>query len=197
MSARTILGQAFGTKKSQKAIQSITENAIASDANKDGKLDAVASAVMDSMAESSTVIPTQAELQAAVDDRKPRPRPNLEAETPADVYPVENILGLDVLEGLAVKSWEDAVEANQDVKTTSRYVSRRLIRVVRTGDVKKIRTLKAMLLMLSWYGCLQPGIRGAKKLPKREEVKKAVGLEIPDRILESIRKRFAIDPSVV
>ena len=194
MSARTLLGQAFGTKKSQKAIQSLTDNAIASSAgNKKGVLDAVASAVMNSMAESSATIPTKEELQAAVDNAKPRPKPNLEAETPADVYPAENLVGMDVLEGLAVKTWQDAVEANRDVKTSSRFVSRRLIRVVRTDDVKKLRTLKALLLMLNWYGCLQPGGKNAKKLPKREDVKKAVGPEVPDRIVDSIRKRFATD----
>ncbi|MCJ1320221.1 DNA-directed RNA polymerase I subunit rpa49 [Xylographa vitiligo] len=192
--ARTLLGQAFGTKKSQKAIRAITENAIAPQ-NSSGKsvLDPLASAIIDSMSQTSGPAATREELQAEIDGAKPRPKPNMEAETPAEVYKIEDLVGASSLQALKVRDWQSAVEANKDVQTSSKYVSRRLVKVVSSKNIMRLKALRYVLLLLDWYSCLKPGMKGMKKLPQREDITKAVGGEITGSMLESLRKRFAPD----
>ncbi|MCJ1295948.1 DNA-directed RNA polymerase I subunit rpa49 [Xylographa carneopallida] len=198
LAARTLLGEAFGTKKSQKAIRALTENAIVlrnSYQNSSGKsvLDPLASAVIDSMSQTSGAAPTREALQAVIDEAKPRPKANLEAETPADVYRIEDLVGAGSLPALKVRDWQTAVEANKDVQTSSKYVSRRLVTVVQSKNIMRLKALRYVLLLLDWYSCLKPGMKGIKKLPQREDIIKAVGGEITTSMLESLRKRFAPD----
>ncbi|MCJ1485002.1 DNA-directed RNA polymerase I subunit rpa49 [Schaereria dolodes] len=202
LSARSILGQTFGTKKSQKAIRALTENAITSppkraqDPSQKPILDPLASAVIQSMAQSSASMPSREELQAAVDEGKPRPKPNLSAETPADVYTMEEIVGVEVLKQLVVKEWHDAINNGEDVKTCSLFVSKRLARTVKAGDIKRLKALRFLLLLMDWNRCLKPGARGSKKLPGRDVVRKAVGAGIGDGILEPVRRRFATETTL-
>ncbi|MCJ1383412.1 DNA-directed RNA polymerase I subunit rpa49 [Xylographa soralifera] len=192
--ARTLLGEAFGTKKSQKAIRALTENAIAPQ-NSSGKsvLDPLASAVIDSMSHASGPAATRAELQAAIDGAKPRPKPNLEAETPAEVYKIEDLIGASSLQALKVRDWQSAVEANKDVQTSSKYVSRRLVKVVSSKNIMRLKALRYVLLLLDWFSCLKPGMKSMKKLPQRDDITKAVGGEITGSLLESLGRRFAPD----
>ena len=194
--ARTVLGEAFGTKKSQKAIRALTENAISpqmSSHNLPGTnvLDPLASAVIDSMSQTSGAVPTREELQAKIDEAKPRPKPNLAAETPAEVYKIEDLVGANALQALKVREWQSAVEADRDVQTTSKYVSRRLVKVVSSKDIMRLKALRYVLLLLDWYSCLKPGMKGSKKLPQREDIIKAVGGDTTGGMLEGLRKRFA------
>lgn len=195
LEARTLLGEAFGTKKAQKAIQSLTENAITSPIkgrkDADGKvaLDAAAAVMVDAMEQAPSTA-TIAQLQADAEARKPRPKANLEAETPAEVYSIESIVGEDNLRLLNVISWRDAVKDNTGVDTISRYVSRRLKRVVQTGDANRIKTLKYLLTLLEWKKCLKRGNRGGFKVPFRAEMQKSMK-HIEWSIVDKIRKRFA------
>lgn len=143
------------------------------------------------MSQSSTTIPSREELQAVVDEGKPRPKPNLDAETPADVYKVEDLVGLDTLRVLSVRNWQEAVKNGEDVKTGSRFVSRRLVRIVQTEDVIKLKTLRLLLLLLNWNAALKPGSKAGKKFPGNEAIRKVVGPEIGEGVLEAVRKRFA------
>ncbi|MCJ1400008.1 DNA-directed RNA polymerase I subunit rpa49 [Xylographa trunciseda] len=196
--ARTRLGEAFGTKKSQKAIRALTENAISpqkSIQNSSGKniLDPLASVIIDSMSQTFGATPTREELQAVIDEAKPRPKPNLEAQTPADVYKLEDLVGSNSLQALKVRDWQTAVEANKEVQTSSKYVSRRLVKVVSSKNIMRLKALRYVLLLLDWYSCLKPGMKGMKKLPQREDITRAVGGEITGSMLEGLRKRFAPD----
>lgn len=138
-------------------------------------------------------VPTREDLQAVADEVKPRPKPNLDAESPADVYKVEDLVGLDTLRTLSVRNWQEAVKKGEDVKTSSRFVSRRLVRIVKTDDVRKLKALRFLLLLLDWNGALRVLPRGGKKFPGKEIIKKAVGPEIGEGMLEVITKRFAPD----
>ena len=119
-------------------------------------------------------MPTREEMQNAVDEGKPRPTPNPNAETPADVYPLEELVGLGTLRFLAVKEWQDKVESGEDIVTKSRYVSARVRHVVQGGDVRKLKTLRYLLLLLDWSRCLKPGTKGGKRVPIKEELKTAI-----------------------
>ena len=193
LQARTILGSAFGTKKSQKAIRALTENAIASPSKPTSKNNILASAVLESMSQTVSSMPTREELQASIDEAKPRPKANLDAKTPGEVYTVEDLVGLDTLRMLGVKGWQDAIEKGEDVQTSSKFVAKRLVKVVGWKDVRRLKALRFVLVMLDWFGCMKEAGKGMRKLPKREEIRAAVGERIPDSVIEGLRKRFAPD----
>ena len=142
------------------------------------------------MAASTGSMPTREEMQKVVDEGKPRPTPHLDAEKPADVYPLEELVGIGNLRLLAVKDWQVKVEAEEDIETKSRFVSSRLRHIVQIGDVKKLKTLRYLLLLLDWFRCLKSEPKGAKKVPKKEELKTAIS-GISSELLDGLGKRFA------
>ncbi len=142
------------------------------------------------MAASTGSMLTREEMQSAADEGKPRPTHNLDAETPADVYPLEELVGMRNLRLLTVKEWQDKVETGEGIETKSRFVSGRVRQVVQVGDVKKLKTLRYLLLLLDWFRCLKPGMKGVKKLPMKEEVRAAVE-GVGSELLDGVRKRFA------
>ena len=200
LSARSNLGLAFGTKKSQKAIRAVTANAIKASPTKTKSqtpgtgraLDPVASAVVSSMAQFTSSMPTREQLQADIDENKPVPKPNLAAETPKDVYPVEQLVGgTNVLRNMNVRELMDQVKAGKDVKTKSLFVSSRLKGVVLSDDVKRVRTLRYLLLLLEWYKGLKVGSKGAKKVPKDEEIGSLIEQYGSD-VVRGVGRRFAV-----
>ncbi|MCJ1235233.1 DNA-directed RNA polymerase I subunit rpa49 [Varicellaria rhodocarpa] len=195
LSARSILGETFGTKKAQKAIKALTENAIASPmkSSASGSLDAASSAVLESMSQTSTIAPSREDLQALVDESKPIPLINQEAKTPAEVYTPESLIGMDSLVAINVRTWEEAINNGEDVKTSSLFVSKRLKKIVEEKDVKKLKILRYILLLLDWRTAMKSGQKGLKKLPPKEDMKNAVGEDIRDSILDSVRRKFAPD----
>lgn len=202
LSSRAALGLSFGTKKSQKAIRALTENAIAPRKPLNGSttaaspsssqpLDPLAAAVVESMASTTSTMPTREELQLDVDDAKPRPKPNLLATTPSDVYDVSDLVGgEETLRLLVVRDWQDAVAANKPVVTTSRFVSKRLANLAQSGDVKRLKTLRYLLILLEFYASLGSGSKGIKKVPQREQLRKAMG-NASEGVTEGVRRRFA------
>ncbi|EON65961.1 hypothetical protein W97_05203 [Coniosporium apollinis CBS 100218] len=174
------LGMTFGTKKAKKAIASITENAISQGAGggPGGKapVGSVAAAVVDAMAAATAAMPTRDEMQADIDTTKPRPTPNTNATTPAEVYTLESLVGADTVREIKVKDWLDAVKENQDVKTSSRFVSRRLETVAKIPDIKKLKALKYILLLIDFHNVLKSaGKDGGKKLPQADDMAKKLG----------------------
>ncbi|KAL9595779.1 MAG: hypothetical protein Q9219_006233 [cf. Caloplaca sp. 3 TL-2023] len=197
LSARNTLGLTFGTKKSQRAIEAITKNAIspiksgrvAADQTQSA-LDPIASAVVTSMAPTSSM-PSREEIQAAADDSKPRPRPNLDAETPADVYPIDTLAGPGTLRQMTIREWQDAVENGEEILTKSRFVSHRIQAIVSGGDVRKLKTLKYLLLLLEFHNALGPSNRdGGRSIPPREKLKTELG-NWSSALVEGVTHRFS------
>ena len=200
LSARSNLGLAFGTKKSQKAIRNLTANAIKASPSKskteglaDGRsqLDPLASAVVSSMADLTSSMRTREEMQAEVDEGKPRPKPNMQASTPAEVYPVEQLVGgASILPAMGVKDWIEKINNGKDVQLKSRFIARKLRNTVQSGDVKKLKIMRYLLLLVEWFLALKPGSKPAKKVPRAEEMgplNDAYGSEI----VAGVTKRFA------
>lgn len=193
--ARVLLGEAFGTKKSQKALRSVTENAIASPAtqkNAEGKpiLDASAAAILNTVAETSSSMPDKAAQQAAIDEAKPRPKADLLTDDPTEVYTLQELVRGDAFSCLEAKPWIQAVKKGEDIQTTSQFVALHLQRIVKAGNSEQIKALQFFLCLIEWYKCLKSAGRDGKKLPKREEVQAAVP-SANERLLDIIRKRFA------
>lgn len=199
LSARSNLGLAFGTKKSQKAIRALTTNAIKASPTKSKSqtsgtgraLDPLASAVVSSMAQYTSSMPTREQMQADIDENKPIPKPNLAAETPAEVYPVEQLVGgTIVLRNMNVQELMDKVKAGEDVQTKSLFVSNRLRAVVQSDDVRKVRTLRYLLLLLDWRRGLKEGVKKGKKVPKDEDMGPLFE-QYGSEVVRGVGRRFA------
>lgn len=200
LSARSKLGLAFGTKKSQKAIRALSANAIQASpskpksqasSDKGRQLDPVASAVVSSMAESTASMPTREEMQAEIDEGKPCPKPNMQASTPAEVYPLEQLVGgVNVLGAMGVKDWIDTTRAGGDVQVKSRFVAKRLPAMVQSDDVKKVKALRYLLLLIEWFVGLKPGAKHGKRLPKPEEMGPLVAAYGSETV-SNVARRFA------
>ena len=173
VSARNTLGLTFGTKKSQKAIRSLTENNIVPTKSKPGAaLDPLASAIMDSMAASIADMPSRETMQAEATSNKPIPKPNLEAEKPAEVYTLDDLVGLQALRSMQVKEWIDKENDGEEITTRSRFVSARIVRIVRAEEVKELKALKYLLLLIEWYWALTKTGQGSSatlKVPEKEQ----------------------------
>ena len=155
---------------------------------KDSANDPRAAAVLSSIETSTGDMPTRQDMQLAVDASKPRPMPNLAASTAAEVYPLKVLMGEDMLRHMPVKEWQDAVADGRDVSTHSRFVSKRLVQVVKSKNIAQLRALRFILVLLAYHRALQ-GKAVIKKLPKREELVKA--MECTDTIVQGVVRRFA------
>ena len=196
LSARSKLGLAFGTKKSQKAIRALTTNAIKASPTKSNSqtaengraLDPVTSSLVSSIAQHTYSVPTREQMQADIDQNKPIPKPNMAAELPEDVYPIEQLVGgTNVLRSMNVQDLMDRVNAGEDVRTKSLFVSNRLRAVVQSGDVKRVKTLRYLLLLVEWYKGLRAGPKRVKKVPREESWMEQYGSEV----VRGIGGRFA------
>lgn len=157
------------------------------------QLDPLSEAVISSMAAPTSSMPTREEMQAQADENMPRPKINPDAMTPAEVYTVESLVGGEhVLRMIAVKEWIDAINSGADVPTVSLFVSRRIVRVVQSGDVKMVRVLRYLLLLLSWYRALKPGAKGLKRVPKLEDMGQLVATW-GGELVSGLAKRFSKD----
>lgn len=136
-------------------------------------------------------MPTRDEMQAEIDEGKPRPKPNMQASTPAEVYPLEQTVGGEiVLAAMGVKDWIDTIKAGGDVQTKSRFVARRLRAAVGSGHVRRVKALRYLLLLLEWFIGLRPGPKAGKKVPKLEEMVPLVEAYGSETVL-NLTRRFA------
>lgn len=150
-----------------------------------------AAAILDEIDASAPSLLAQEEMKQTAEEARPGPNPHLKAETPAEVYPLEELVGLDVLRILTVRDWQEKAAAGEDIVTKSRYVSGRLREVVKSGNVREIKALKYLMLLVEWHHCLKSTKeRGVKELPPTTVLAKAMD-GTSEELRESIRVRFA------
>ncbi|KAK7534384.1 RNA polymerase I associated factor, A49-like protein [Phyllosticta citribraziliensis] len=185
---RQELGREFGTKKAKKALASITENAIAPGSGASG--DSVAAAVLQSVSDATSDLPTKESLQAAVDEGKPRPQANLDATNPAEVYTPESLIGTDTLRLVDAQPWIDAMQNGEAVQVHSRFVASRIPNfALQKKGLKKLKILKYILLLVDFLDALKPSRSGSKRIPPREDLEKKTGAS--GALLDSVRRKFA------
>jgi len=197
MTARRLaLGMEFGSKKSKKAILDRTTNAIKSTASDaaPGTNSAAATSILANMSSKTANMPTKAELDAAVDENKPRPKANLAAESVLDVYPMSEIVGQDLMTAISVKDWVAAAQNGQELTVGSRFVAKRINKLAKggeegKGEIKKLKVLKFILLCINFHASLRGKGRGALKLPLREKL--AEVMDAPGNIIDGLKRRFA------
>jgi len=188
---RRSLGMEFGTKKAKKAIAALTDNAISprKSTTSAQSNDPLATAVLESMASSTAGMPTREDIQAAVDEAKPRPKPNMDATSPAEVYPLDSLISREERVTIQVTDWLYAVQNNEVIKTSSRYVANRLQSIASSNDISRLKALRYILAIVDFNAALKPLRGGGKKLPQRDDLKKKVG--ISDAVLDGMKRKFA------
>lgn len=192
---RTELGQVFGTKKAKKALEAVTLNAIAPRKTPGAgpeNLNASEMALMASIKDVTMSVPTQQDLQAAVDADKPVPKGNYNAEEIQDVYKPEELIGRDILELIQVSDWAQAVKKNEDVKLRSRFVANRLSRVGSSESaVARLRLLRyTYFLQLFLLTARKGKDKGTREIPKKDKLAEELA-PAPPPVIESIRRRFS------
>lgn len=185
---RHALASEFGSKKSRKAIVDMTLNAI-KDPNAPNN-DAVAQNVLQNMTTATSSMPTREDLAAAIDSSKPRPVANLAAEYPEDVYPIDVVVGKDLMSIIPVKDWIDASEAGTGVQVTSRYVAKRILKLVKNKQIEKLKMLRFILLCIKFNDALMKG-KGAKRVPPKDKLEALMGDDVGEAVINGIRRRFA------
>ena len=149
-------------------------------------------ALLESMDQVAATRATREQLQAVADAAKPRPKANLAAERVEDLYPLSVLVEEETLHSLIVRDWEDAAAHNTPMTVQSRYVGQRAQRIARSGDVTRLKVLRYILLLLTFFRTLKSGGRKvARRLPDRTKLRTALG--VPDVIIDRVRKEFCDD----
>jgi DNA-directed RNA polymerase I subunit RPA49 len=198
MAKRAALAAEFGSKKSRKALEDRTLNAIKSGTGVEdaARTDAVAENVLQQMSSATAVMPTKDDLAAAVDSSKPRPTPNLAAEYPADVYPTDVVVGSELMTMLDVKDWVQASSTGEGVSVTSRYVAKRIVKLAKNKQIQKLKVLRFILLCINFSSSLYGGGGPrAKKIPMKGKLEEAMGEDTPAGQVMAIRRKFAPEGS--
>lgn len=189
---RAALAAEFGSKKSRKALEDRTLNAIKSGAS----ANEVADNVLQQMSSSTSVMPTTQDLAAAVDSSKPRPIPNLAAEYPTDVYPINTVVGSELMTMLDVKDWVEASAAGQGVFVASKYVAKRIVKLAKNKQIQKLKVLRFILLCINFNAALIGGGGSRpKKIPIKGKLEAAMGEDTPAGCVLAIRRKFAPEGS--
>lgn len=192
---RYALAAEFGSKKSRKALEERTLNAIRSGNADDPaaiRNESVAENVLQNMAPSIGAMPTKGELAAAVDSSKPRPTPNLAAEYPGDVYTIDTVVGSELMTMLEVKDWVEASAAGQGVNVSSKYVAKRIVKLAKNKQIQKLKVLRFILLCLNFNSALTGGGGSRpKRIPVKGKLEALMGDDTPAGCVMAIRRKFA------
>lgn len=192
---RYALAAEFGSKKSRKALEERTLNAIRSGNAEDPtaiRNEAVAENVLQNMAGSLGAMPTKDELAAAVDSSKPRPTPNLAAEYPGDVYTTDTVIGSELMTMLDVKDWVTAAAAGEGVSVSSKFVAKRISKLAQNKQIQKLKALRFILLCIDFHAALfGGGGTKPKKIPVKGKLEAHMGEHTPAGCVAAIRRKFA------
>ncbi|KAK0748704.1 A49-like RNA polymerase I associated factor-domain-containing protein [Apiosordaria backusii] len=186
---RTALGEEFGTRKAKKALKSVADNAIMASADKLGQAE---HAMLQNVKEVFANSATKEELQAAVDQVRPVPRGNYDAEHIQDVYVPKEIIGSEVLNAVPVMDWQEAVRNNEAVNVPSRFVAHRIARVATNKeDKERLQVMRYLLwVIIFWVTTGKGKERGTKSIAKRDKLRELLS-PAPEVVIENIRRKFS------
>lgn len=151
MEQRNKLGESFGTRKARRAIFDLKNNQIDATALADIQSDIVSSVTV-----STANLPSQEQVQAKLEEGRPIPPHNAEAENVEDIYPLYGIVPAREWKAIRV----DALFATEDATTrqelfpagSSPYVSKRLAQLTDPAlHTERLQLLYYIGLLLSTY----------------------------------------------
>jgi DNA-directed RNA polymerase I subunit RPA49 len=149
-------------------------------------------ALMDSIKDSTANMATRDELQAVVDQARPVPKGNYDAEDVEDVYNPKEIIGAEVLNAIPVRDWQEKVKKGETFDFHSRFVANRLARVASGDDATlRLKILRYVLWLITFYNVAGKGKeRGTKSIPKRDQLQDKLA-PAPKAVIENIRRKFS------
>ena len=106
---------------------------------------------------------------------------------PEEVYPIDQIIGMEMIKQLTVLDWQETIRSGGDVTTKSRFVSSRLKKLALGEHTRKLRVLKYLKALLDFSFALKPARQG-KKLPSEKELEER--MELPLVIVKQVKARF-------
>lgn len=193
---RTDLGQTFGTKKAKKAIQDKVLNAITPQRKTaDGRpvqLDDASKATLSSIGAVTSTMASREELQAVIDEAKPVPKANLDADEIYDVYRPEELIGADILNLVPIREWQEKAKHGESIQFRSRYVVSRVQAIASNESAEmRLRVLRYLSIVLLFYLYSKPGRqRGTRQVPPRDKLRELLA-PAPEAVIENIRRKFS------
>lgn len=194
MAKRHALAAEFGSKKSRKAIEDMTVNAISR--GKPGN-ESIADNILQGMSSATSAMPTKEDLLAAVDNSKPRPRANVSAEYPIDVYTIDAVVGKELMQLIPIKDWVEASEAGTGVEVSSKFVAKRIFKLVKNKQLQKLKVLRFIALATKFNDALTSRGKGPKRVPLREKLEELMGKDVPGPVANAIRRKFISEYVIV
>jgi DNA-directed RNA polymerase I subunit RPA49 len=178
----------FGTKKAKKAIASMSENAVNQGiVDADGNISAASKIILDAVSQDIKNMPTLEDMALASQVEKPKPRANMSATKPEEVYPLNQLIPPEQLEPIRTQDWMETA-ATTGISFPCRYVTRRAAAVVRQKDYTKVKVLKYMLACILFLKALKPGRKGRPLPPRQKLREKMEGVD--DDLINAVRGRF-------
>ena len=149
-------------------------------------------ALMDSIKSTTKDMATREDLQAVIDQARPVPRGNYDAEEIQDVYIPAEIIGSEVLNAIPVMDWQDKVKAQEAINVPSRFVANRINRVAHNENaVQRLKVMRYLLFVLIFWATTRQGReRGTRMIGKRDQLRELL-TPAPELVIESIRRRFS------
>lgn len=193
---RVDLGQTFGTRKAKKAIESNVLNAISPRKqpgdNTPTKIDAASRAMLTSVGEVTSTMATREQLDAVVNDAKPVPKANTDAEEIQDAYDPEDVIGADVLNLVPIREWQEKARHNENIQSASRFVAHRVNTIAANDEAEtRLRVLRYLSFVLVFYLSTKPGReKGTRRVAQRDDLREALA-PAPEAVVENIRRKFS------
>lgn len=195
MELKTDLGQTFGTKKARKVINERVLNAISPQkkpGDKPAEIDDASRAMLHSVGKVAAEMATREQLQAVVDDAKPLPPVNADADEIQDAYDPEVVIGAEILNMVPIREWQEKVRNKEGVQTVSRFVAMRVNAIAsNSGAEQRLRVLRYLSFVVAFYLNTKPGRqKGTRSLPARDKLRELLA-PAPEAVIENIRRKFS------
>lgn len=134
---------------------------------------------------------TRDQLQAVVDEAKPVPYANTDADEIQDVYDPETLIGSEILNMLPIREWQEKIAHNEAVNSGSRFVAFR-VKSIASNDtaVLRLRVLRYLGFVITFFIMSKPGAQGSRRIPPRDKLKEFLE-GAPEAVVENIRRKFS------
>ncbi|OAR01625.1 hypothetical protein LLEC1_03288 [Akanthomyces lecanii] len=197
MELKTDLGQTFGTKKARKVINQRVLNAIAphkKPGDEPAEIDDASRAMLHSVGEVAAEMASREQLQAVVDDAKPLPPVNVDADEIQDVYDPEAVVGAEILNMVPIREWQEKVRHKEGVQTNSKFVAMRVNAIASNTSAaaeQRLRVLRYLGFVVTFYRSTKPGRqKGTRSVPPRDKLREVLA-PAPEAVIENIRRKFS------
>lgn len=192
--SRISLGTTFGTKKVRRAIQAAARNQIDPESmlHLQGHL-------LDSIASTSTALPTLAQQVAEADAQRPIPPYQLNAKSPKEIYQLKDIISNLELHSIPISSITSSISAQDAIQNLphpkSSFVNQRIKSYWNRfpdGNLNKKEEKRLRILIYINYLIKLHSNRKWNKdhLKRLLTVRDNVPLECPDLIIDGLLRRF-------